>query len=93
MTRADLSELKVKSTDKRFSLIFEVVRLAIVLKDAQDYVVRPSVCHLVIRRVIENYELKLLLLQLDPSKIPIAAASAALKGLYTNPAYLPDVLK
>ena len=92
MTRADLGEIKVKARDKRFSLIYEVARLAIVLKDAQEYVIRPAVCHLVLRKVIENYELKLILMQLDPTQIPVAAARAVLKGLYTNPAYLPDVL-
>ena len=38
ITRTELREIKTKSADPRNAIIFEVARLALVLKDAQDYI-------------------------------------------------------
>jgi len=46
LTHQDLRELKIKARDKHNAIIYEVVKMALALKDAQDYIKRPKFCQI-----------------------------------------------
>lgn len=58
------------------------------MKQSQD----NRFCNLHVQTIIDKFQLKVLLVQLDHEKLPVSKARDVLFQLYNNPVFLPAIL-
>jgi len=86
-------ETYAKSRDSLLRpIIVEVVSLAILLRDSQETITQPKICQQEIEKILKNQELRLLLINLDPFRIPQDRAEQVLNRLYTCSTFGPETL-
>ena len=89
-----MRETYAKSRDSLLRpIIIEVISLAILLRDSQETITQPKICQQEIEKILKNQELRLLLINLDPCRIPQDRAEQVLNRLYSCSTFRPETLQ